>query len=327
MVMSRMPSVYIPTEPENNGLGMPVILSLLIHISAIGFVFFTHRVPDIDVPPSIETSIVTPEELAAIQAGVRANRAAGNEGTQGDVSSESYAANEIINNSNSKPLSAASTSQTSQEAEVSRHSVPVFVPSNEPPTNPSDIDTRLDSRDIKSLDYEKRQQIFNEEMQKQAEQNLQDFANDIAKSTEKSKKSNSQASQRIEKVFPASNSKKTNTKGNNNAPVSMDLANDGDPLISGGSGATKGSQSGGGNIDGALVSHIEPYWQPPKNRVGEQIMADVTVDANGNVLSIKINSTDNELKSSLENAIRNASPLTPIQGTDKRRLGLHFVVK
>ncbi|WP_230657434.1 cell envelope integrity protein TolA [Psychrobacter sp. I-STPA10] len=340
-----MPSVYVPVEPEDNGLGIPMVLSILIHAAIIGFVFFTHRVPKMDIPASIETSIVTPEELAAMQAGIKANRAAGEEGNQGEQSSQTFDTNLATNNSNreNNRNRQPTPPPPAQNTEVRRHSVPIFIPTNEPTIDNIDsaeIDTRLDTTDIKELEYERRRQIFSEQMEKEAEQNLQDFASDVAdkniKEKErlgelKAKKPKIEKPKRIEKDFAPIES------GDSHATNSWSLGDDGDPLLTGNTGNTGsakgaqgrsgGSQSGGGNIDGALISHIEPYWHPPKNRVGERVVADVTVDANGNVLSIKVNSADNELKSSLDSAIRNASPLTPIQGTDKRRLRLHFVVK
>lgn len=340
-----MPSVYIPVEPEGNGLGVPMVLSILIHAAIIGFVFFTHRVPKMDIPESIETSIVTPEELAAMQAGIKANREAGQTGTQGDVSSQTYDANLNTNNSAVDNNSAVTDPTTAQKPQVTRQSVPIFIPTDDTSideTQATQADSRLDSSDIKDMDYERRRQIFSEQMQREAEKNLQEFANEIAEKNEeqkqlvnelKSKKPIIEKPKRVEKSFDPNNN---DTDPSSRSTPAWSLSEDGDSLIAGSTAGTRGSQGsqgstgsrgGGGSIDGALISHIEPYWYPPKNRIGERVVADVTVDANGNVLSIKINSADNELKSSLDSAIRNASPLTPIQGTAKRKLRLHFVVK
>ena len=177
MRMSRMPSVYIPVEPEGNGLGMPLLFSVLIHAGIIGFVFFTHRVPDMDIPASIETSIVTPEQLAAMQADVRANRAAAQSGSQAQLADQVY--DVAINTTDSQFNNITNQSSATQQShELSRHSVPDFVPSND--AAPSEADSRLDATDIKSLDYEKRRQIFNEQMEQKANQNIQSYAEEIA---------------------------------------------------------------------------------------------------------------------------------------------------
>jgi len=127
---------------------------------------------------------------------------------------------------------------------------------------------------------------------------------------------------------------KANTEGQGQVAATFPSGTEGNKNKSSSGGGTAAqstgngnSKSSGGDISGALVNLIEPQWTPPVGRVGSTVSVSVTVDENGNVLSVNANTSDAELKQSLESAVNRASPLTPVIGTNKRRLKLTFVVR
>ncbi|MEJ6068223.1 energy transducer TonB, partial [Psychrobacter sp. 16-Bac2893] len=65
--MHKAPTVYVPTEPEGNGLTLPTLLSLLAHGLVIGILIYTYQNMDVETAGSIETTMVSPEQLAEMQ--------------------------------------------------------------------------------------------------------------------------------------------------------------------------------------------------------------------------------------------------------------------
>lgn len=74
--MHKAPAVYVPTKPEGNGLTLPTLLSLLAHGLVIGILIYTNHNTEIETAGSIETVMVSPEQLAEMQGQILANRAA-----------------------------------------------------------------------------------------------------------------------------------------------------------------------------------------------------------------------------------------------------------
>lgn len=74
--MRNAPTVYIPTEPEGNGLTLPTLLSLLAHGLVIGILAYTYQNMEVETAGSIETVMISPEQLAEMQGEILANRAA-----------------------------------------------------------------------------------------------------------------------------------------------------------------------------------------------------------------------------------------------------------
>ncbi len=65
--MRNAPTVYVPTQPEGNGLTLPTLLSVLAHALVIGILIYTYQHTDVETPGSIETVMVSPEQLAEMQ--------------------------------------------------------------------------------------------------------------------------------------------------------------------------------------------------------------------------------------------------------------------
>ncbi len=74
--MNNAPAVYVPTPPEGNGLTLPMLLSLLAHGIVLGLLIYTYQPPELETVGNIETTMITPGELAEMQGQILANRAA-----------------------------------------------------------------------------------------------------------------------------------------------------------------------------------------------------------------------------------------------------------
>lgn len=88
-----------------------------------------------------------------------------------------------------------------------------------------------------------------------------------------------------------------------------------------------GAKVTSGTLAGALVAHIKPHWHPPSGNQGARLSAQISIDAQGRILSVTIlGAGDTQLRQSLENAIMSASPLTPLVGSGVSNLKVNFVV-
>lgn len=288
-MLNRAPSVYVPVEPEDNGLALPAILSLIVHGSILAFIFFSYQVPKIEDNQAIETSIVTPEQLANLQADIRANR-------------ESIAAGEIpvtpdINTAPPPPAN-QDNSYVGSDSAFSRGFSSIFSKSPDSIQEPVGVN-------------ETNSPVFTELDQLPELDPIDDLPNTNDAITDpKPQKPNTKIAVnsdnpgQLTATFPSGNE----GKGKPSAPS-------GSPA------------KGGGDISGALVSLIEPLWTPPVGRIGASVSVSVSVDDNGNVVSVTANTSDQELKQSLESAVKSASPLSPVAGTNKRKLKLTFIVR
>ncbi|WP_227430478.1 cell envelope integrity protein TolA [Psychrobacter sp. I-STPA6b] len=328
MVSSRMPSVYVPVEPEGNGIGLPLLLSFLVHGLLIGFIFFTYQVPDIDVPPSIETSIITPEELAEIQANIAANRQAaqasvaqGQEDAQQDISQ--------LPQPTQQPQSHHSTPSASTDAQtaptITRHSVPVFTQVDEPadsfldnPDNGYDPEAEAEAQALREFN-ERALQDANQRLESAAQQIAQLRAEEQQKLEELKTKPTKPDSSRISKTFPAANNRHTQTDSSNDAPTSLSLSEDGNPIIKGSATGTARSTSGGarssGNNHSAIESRIMSKFVPPANTANQRTVLRVEVAVDGTVLTATANGGTASLERAAVKAAYDASPL-PIDSND-----------
>ncbi|BBI68143.1 hypothetical protein PKHYL_23340 [Psychrobacter sp. KH172YL61] len=128
-IMHNAPAVYVPTEPEGNGLTLPTLLSLLAHGLIIGILIYNYQTTEVETAGSIETVMVTPEQLAEMQGQILANRAAAS-AMQMDSSTSDSASSAQQETSSSSSSSAQNPSQPNSQR------VPVFTRSDEPASQP-----------------------------------------------------------------------------------------------------------------------------------------------------------------------------------------------
>ena len=106
--MHNAPVVYVPTQPEGNGLTLPTLLSVLAHGLVIGILVYTYQHTKTDTVESIETVMVSPEQLAEMQGQILANRAAAASAMQAETSTSSASStssSESFSDSASQPNS------------------------------------------------------------------------------------------------------------------------------------------------------------------------------------------------------------------------------
>lgn len=120
--MKQAPSVFIPTTPEGDGIALPLVLSVLAHVLLFGFIIYTHQTPDLDEPVNIETTMVSPEQLAAMQGQIRANR----EAAMAEVGAASVTDTQLT------PSAATDYMPPTTQDSTTSTRVPVFIPSEDP---------------------------------------------------------------------------------------------------------------------------------------------------------------------------------------------------
>ncbi len=81
----------------------------------------------------------------------------------------------------------------------------------------------------------------------------------------------------------------------------------------------------------AFKNKITRAWEVPLASRGKSINVNITLDANGNVKSVVANSSDSDLKASVEDAVKRASPLPMPDDPDivsqLRRISITFIAQ
>lgn len=312
--MNNAPAVYVPTQPEGDGLTMPTLLSLLAHGIVLGLLIYTYQTPTLEIAGSIETTMVSPGELAQIQGQILANRAAAAE--QAASASSSASAEMQMNESDSDAADQNSAEQGSQQ-------VPVFTRSDEPDTttsrpmlmseiqqqrlleqtqeyerNMAELAAKLDDNAMEKLNQverDKRQQQIDEQKK------LGEFRSAQNKQPRVTNDSNGLG------ITSGSNRGSTNTPASN--PLSLE--GDGKPNNSG----VQASNAGGGSSGSKqqyiakISAKIKSKHINPSNESGYSIDLFIRVDSAGNVTSVKASNGSLAANRAAESAVKAASPL------------------
>lgn len=314
--MNNAPAVYMPTQPEGNGLTLPMLLSLLAHGIVLGVLIYTYQQPELELAGSIETTMVTPGELAEMQGQILANRAMAAQA----ANSSSGSVSEQTNSANPSSTQQNNTQPNSQQ-------VPVFMRSDEPTSNrPMLMSEEQHQRLLEqSQDYDNSMaewaaELDNEAMEKlqQVEQNrqndqmeqdntLKDFR---AKSTEQAKVTKPKRGDRNINIELGD----SGSSGNN-----FDLA-DGQATVSGGS--SSGNKSSGGSrgaSNGEIINLIRRNYNPPTGAKGstQRTTLSITVNANGDVVSVSASGSNEAVNEAAKQAVRSARNL-PIDTSDPK---------
>lgn len=296
-MLNRAPSVYVPVEPEDNTLTLPIVLSVIVHVALLAFIIFSHRVPNLDDKQPIETSIVTPEELATLQAGIKANRETGS--TQGGSNPPDISAYSQPAPSNDNDNSASRQTSSNQESVLSRGLSSVFGSTPDSDITQAPVQDSVDNEPVFE-EISRPDSLSESENNPEPTQVAEDTPDDSAAKKSSEGKSATNKPGQVSEQFPV-------TPAN-------------------GKGSTGGSTKSKGQIASDLKNYIEPKWNPDQKFVGTKITASITVDDNGNVLSVTTNAKDSVLGESLIAAIKQASPLTPIAGSGYTKLESVFIV-
>ena len=309
--MNNAPAVYVPTQPEGNGLTLPTLLSLLAHGLVIGILIYTYQNTEVETVGSLETVMVSPEQLAEMQGQILANRAAAASAMQAD-SGTSGSFNDMPENTVDGSASIQNPNQPNSQR------VPVFTRSDDPASRPmlmseeqhqrlleqnqeyernmAEWAAQLDESVVEEhsqVEQDKRQQLIEEQKQ------LRDYRN----------KQNNPP--KITRPTATDKNLKIDTGSSGSASKNFSLSEDGESTVSnGGSGSSSNSSSRStGEFKSAILSKIQSKLNTPVETQGLTTSLSLKLDARGNVKSAKASGSNAVVNQAVEQAARAASPL------------------
>ena len=322
--MHKAPTVYVPTEPEGNGLTLPTLLSLLAHGLVIGILIYTYQNMDVETAGSIETTMVSPEQLAEMQGQILANRAAAASAMQAESGSSSSAT----------PTEAFDSSIPPNPSQSNTQSAPVFTRSNESTSAPilmseeqhqrlleqnqdyersmAEWASRLDESVLEEHDQiekEKQQQLIEEQ------KTLGDFRN----------KQNNPP--KIKRPTATDRNIEINTGSSGSSGQTMSLSSDGQSSLSGDSvtsspskGSSRSASSGArGTSNSEIINLIKRNYNPPTAAKGstQRTTLTITVNASGNVINVTASGPDEAVNEAAKQAVLSTGNL-PIDADDPK---------
>lgn len=304
---AEVTSVYVPVKTPDYPV-WAIVLSAIAHALVVGLLFFFyHNTP----PAPMETSLITPEQLSAMQGQIKANQQnalAQNQATAGEM------AGVPTPSLNSQTLS----------------TVPMNTPHS---TSTNQIETVKDNLAAKQAQWEKEQALFAEKLDREVaaerqgvidelnqrnetqQRNLQDYK--IAESNIDEVKNEIRANNAAYNKNLNANSER---QSDNNIK-SLDLGKDGQSTgaaqsqSSGGQSSSRRGGASGGSSAGyvsQVMAMIDANWNVPTNSNGNSLTASFSIAADGTISNITIRgSSDAAFKASLQQAINQSSPLPP----------------
>ena len=305
---AEVTSVYVPVKTPDYPF-LAIVLSAIAHALVVGLLFFFyHNAP----PAPMETSLITPEQLSAMQGQIKANQQ--NALAQNQQATAGEMAGAPTPSLNSQTLS----------------TVPMNTPHS---TSTNQIETVKDNLAAKQSQWEKEQALFAEKLDREVaaerqgvidelnqrnetqQRNLQDYK--IAESNIDEVKNEIRANNAAYNKNLNANSERQS----NNSIKSLDLGKDGQSTgaaqsqSSGGQGSSRRGGASGGSSAGyvsQVMAMIDANWNVPTNSNGNSLTASFSIAADGTISNITIRgSSDAAFKASLQQAINQSSPLPP----------------
>lgn len=300
--MNNLPTVYIPTEPESNGRSLSLFLSLLAHGIVIGLLIYTYQQPTIETVGALETTMVSPEQLAELQGQIMANRAA---------------AAAAASASSTETFASATSNDSPAPTESNSQSVPVFMRSDDAADdsilmsqdqqqrlaeqaaayerNMAELAAQLDSsanERLEQVEQNKREEI-NEERER-----LREFRH----------KQNSTTTPKVKRPSSTDRSIEIET-GSSGSAKTFDLS-DGQSVVTGGSSASSsGSSRSAGDYKKGIADKIQRNLRAPIETQGMSARIALRLDSRGNVLSARASGSNEAVNKAAEDAALAASPL------------------
>ena len=284
---------------------------MLAHGIVLGLLIYTYQQPDLEVAGTIETTMVSPGELAEMQGQILANRAAAE--AQAANSSSSALATEQINAADSNNANQNSTQPSSQR-------VPVFINSDDLATRPILMSEEQHQRQLEQIEE------YNRNMAEWAAE-LDDTTNEKLDEVQQQKKSErdeqreqlqgfrSTEKNPVKIVKPNSTQRNINIEsesaGSDSTGESQSLA-DGKLKPSGG-GAKNSSNSPSrstGDFKRGIADKIQRNLKAPIETQGTSARVTLKLDARGNVISATASGSNATVNEAAEKAAYASSPLT-----------------
>lgn len=306
-------SDYLKTDATNTS-DLPILAwlgSVAIHvILGLALVFFYQNKP-LPTDSGIETTLISAGELAEIEGQIKAHAAQSQQaGTTKTTNTKNTTS---TTTAHSEQIQAYNDSLAQKEAEYQKQLAAFSAQ--------LDAQTQADRQALETARLEADKQREAEVAalrQTAAKQHERERHNQEALAAAKAQNDEHNAQQEQERnASGQSGSLGDNTSIGNRQSIEQ-----------GGTHAQK-TQSGGGagadSIKAALISHIRPHWNYTTPDSKQILNAKISVDSAGNVISSSINGGTPELRNTLKSAIAQASPLTPIIGTNYTTLNIQFV--
>ena len=304
---AEVTSVYVPVKTPDYPV-WAIVLSAIAHALVVGLLFFFyHNTP----PAPMETSLITPEQLSAMQQQIKANQ-------QNELAQNQATAGEMAG--------APTPSLNSQTLST----VPMNTPHS---TSTNQIETVKNTLAAKQAQWEKEQALFAEKLDREVaaerqsvidelnqrnetqQRNLQDYK--IAESNIDEVKNEIRANNAAYNKNLNANSERQS----DNSIKSLDLGKDGQSTgaaqsqSSGGQSSSRRGGASGGSSAGyvsQVMAMIDANWNVPTNSNGNSLTASFSIAADGTISNITIRgSSDAAFKASLQQAINQSSPLPP----------------
>lgn len=312
--MNNTPSVYVPIQPEGNGITVPMLLSLLAHGIVVGLLIYTYQTTTIETGSSIETVMVSPEALAEMQGQILANRAA---------LSDAESSNTELSNAASSD-SAASGSPTPTDSSTSQQ-VPVLIRSDDTPDEPILITQEHQQRLAEqSQDYQNHVDESTSQQEREAIAKLEQVEQDKQRAISEERatldefRDKQNNPPKIERPTANQRNIEITTDSSGSAGKNYDLS-DGQstaPAASNSGARTPSSRSSGsgasrsaGEFKKGIADKIERNLKAPTETQGLTAQVRLKLDARGNVKSAKASGSNAKVNEAAENAAYSASPL------------------
>jgi len=318
--MRNAPTVYVPTQPEGNGLTLPTLLSVLAHALVIGILIYTYQHTDVETTGSIETVMVSPEQLAEMQGQILANRAAAASAIQTKSDATSTPQTETFDGG----ASTQAPSQPNSQRE------PVFT-RTEDPTNRTMLMSEEQHQRVleQNQEYERRMAEWaaqlDESVTEEHEQVEQDKKEQRIEEQKKLGDFRSKQNTQPRITRPTANDR--NIEINTGSAGKTFSLSDGQSTISGDtatSSPTKGSsQSASSGNRGAsnseIIRLIKRNYNPPTAARGSTQSATltITVNASGNIVNVSASGPDSAVNDAAKQAVLNTGKL-PIDTDDPK---------
>ncbi|WP_227697425.1 TonB C-terminal domain-containing protein [Psychrobacter celer] len=313
--MHNAPVVYVPTEPEGNGLTLPMLLSLLAHGLVLGILIYAYQHTDVETAGGIETVMVSPEQLAEMQGQILANRAAAAEAMQTDSST-----NGISSTLPPQTFDSGSTSQSTDQPNAQR--APVFTRSDDPASASILMNETQHQRLLEqNQEYERRMaewaakldEAILEEHEAVEQDKKKQLIEEQRRLDEFHQKQNNPP--KITRPTSTDRNLKIDTGGSGSAGKTFDLS-EGQSTADSKPASTRSSASASADdFKNSIAAEIQRNLKAPLETQGITAKVALRLDNQGNVLSAKATGANSAVNDAAEKAAFAASPL-PIDLTN-----------
>ena len=321
--MNHSPSVFVPIEPESNGLTLPTFLSVLAHALVIGLLIYNYQNTEIETSGTLETVMVSPEQLADMQGQILANRAAAASASEmTDNASQAFSDEAFTANSSSMPQSNSSRSNPQQ--------APVFTYSDDPASQPMLMSEEQHQRRVEQM------QEYRRNMEETAALLDNTILEERSEIDDQRREELLKERQRLQELLrkesnPVRINKPTSSKRNVETTSSSSGKNynilDGSSTdyndsttSSTASGSSRSAASGSrGTSNSEIINLIKRNYNPPASAKGatQRATLTITVNASGKVVNVSASGPDSAVNEAAEKAVMSTGNL-PIDTDDPK---------